>query len=287
MNKEICPICSNSSNIDYSAYNELSLDSAPKKFQVLKCSYCGFRWLTPPAEPEDFNNFYSAGYYANQTHGGQPLDERTESLSVCYQETIDKFLKLGLKGKLLDVGCGRGEFLSIALKSYNQIEGIEPSPYGAEIANDLGITIHNGLLSELHERKLTYDGIHCCHVLEHVPNVNAFMQDIKNVLNPGGIVYIEVPIQFDGILDIADRIRNKKHEYSDYSIHHHYFFTPKSIKLLMEKFNFELLSLSTFMPCRRIKREPSLRKLALQSTLFAADLICNKGDLISIWARQK
>lgn len=287
MSIETCPICSNESFVDDTAYYELSLDKAPKEFSILKCSSCKFRWLTPMASQEDFKSFYTADYYTSEPNGGQPFDERTETLSECYKNRIDYYLKLGLTGKLLDVGCGRGEFLSVALNSYKKVEGAEPSLYAAKTANQLGVKVHQKMLHELYQMDLRYDAIHCSHVLEHVPDVNAFMKDLTSILNPKGLVYIEVPIQFDGILDIVNRLRHKKQEYSDYSIHHHYFFTPEAIRILFKSFDLEIISLTTFLPCRRSKRKFGLRKLALQTLLYSADLLFSKGDVISVWARRK
>ena len=113
------------------------------------------------------------------------------------------------------------------------------------------------------------------------------LADIHRLLAPGGVMYLEVPLQFLGLPDLVARLRRKSQPYSDFSIHHHYFFSPSALHRLLTAGGFEVLSLATFVAARRAARPPGARKWLLQGALWLADRLARRGDVISVWARQR
>jgi 2-polyprenyl-3-methyl-5-hydroxy-6-metoxy-1,4-benzoquinol methylase len=123
-------------------------------------------------------------------------------------------------------------------------------------------------------------------VLEHVPDAHAFLEQLRNLLRPAAPVYIEVPQQFDSILDRIARRLGRKNCYSEYSIHHHYFFSPNALTALLEANGFEITSMTSFLRCRRQGRRSGPRKWALQTLLQVANILGRRGDVIAVWARR-
>ena len=93
---------------------------------------------------------------------------------------------------LLDVGCGRGDFL---LRSehcgYNSM-GIDFDPETVKIACSRGLNARVSEIQELPESKL-YDAVTMSHVLEHVKDPILTLNNIFKRIKPGGYFYVATP----------------------------------------------------------------------------------------------
>jgi SAM-dependent methyltransferase len=94
--------------------------------------------------------------------------------------------------KVLDVGCGEGNFLTKVLAKGAMPFGIELNRKAAKIAEDKGIHIYDELLQD-HQLIDFYDVVTSFQVLEHVTDPVAFVQGCIRVLRPGGTLVIGVP----------------------------------------------------------------------------------------------
>lgn len=280
-----CPICASQASPDPRAHADLALDKAPNTYIIWRCTGCGLRWMFPHTTPDDYQTIYDHDYYESRQEGGFTYRAEKQELFPCYASIAEHFLSIGIKDRLLDIGCGTGDFLLTAKKFGISGEGIEPSAYAAQKARENGLSVQQGVLSDLPATKI-YAAACCSHVLEHVPDANSFMEKLKSILEPDAPLYIEVPIQFDGLLDHINRLRGQRRNYSDFSIHHHYFFTPDALKRLLQAHGFDVVSLATFLPCRRAQRPPRPRKWVLQTLLWVGDRLGQRGDVISAWVRR-
>ena len=150
------------------------------------------------------------------------------------KHTLEKKLSLvnslGSKGKILDVGCGTGEFLSICKRGGWETLGIEPD----QDAKALGIKNYG--LSVLQETALktlpesSFDIISMWHVLEHVPNLNERLRDLKKILKPGGSIIVAVPN-----CSSKDALRYKQFWGAYDAPRHLWHFTPKDIQAIFSE----------------------------------------------------
>ncbi len=98
-------------------------------------------------------------------------------------------------GKVLDVGSGYGYFRK-ALSNHNfDHDGIEISKYAIAIAKDLYNfnTYHGTLLDYYKKLENTYDVVTLWDVIEHIPDPEKLLEQVYNVLKPGGYVVIKTP----------------------------------------------------------------------------------------------
>ena len=95
-----------------------------------------------------------------------------------------------LKGRILDIGAGTGDFLLEAKNQNWDILGIEPNDKAKGIA--LGKGIKFGDTIERLESN-SFDVITMWHVLEHVPDVEHQVAELKRLLKPSGTIIIAVP----------------------------------------------------------------------------------------------
>lgn len=101
------------------------------------------------------------------------------------------------KGKLLDVGCGTGDFLLMAQDAGYSVTGIDISFKTIEIArSQRGLNeVYPYTIEELASQKPDekYDVITFFELLEPLDNVPSFINSLKKLLKPNGFVALSVP----------------------------------------------------------------------------------------------
>lgn len=94
------------------------------------------------------------------------------------------------KGRILDIGAGTGEFLSVAQQNGWETIGVEPSDKAKQIAINKGVSFVE-TIAQLEDH--SFDVITMWHVLEHVPDLNHQLKELKRLLKPTGSLIIAVP----------------------------------------------------------------------------------------------
>jgi predicted SAM-dependent methyltransferase len=94
----------------------------------------------------------------------------------------------------LDIGCGDGNFLQIARDFLGYaVEGLEIDPVAMAVARRRGLTVHAGMMPGSGLAPDNYYQITLSHVLEHLHEPVAALQEVFGLLKPGGRVWIAVP----------------------------------------------------------------------------------------------
>jgi 2-polyprenyl-3-methyl-5-hydroxy-6-metoxy-1,4-benzoquinol methylase len=95
---------------------------------------------------------------------------------------------------LLDVGCGNGVFLQTARDDLGyEVEGLEIDPRARDVATRRGLKIHSGLMPGSGLTPARYYQVTLSHVLEHMHDPVAALQEVFGLLKAGGRVWIAVP----------------------------------------------------------------------------------------------
>ncbi|RZJ99241.1 MAG: class I SAM-dependent methyltransferase [Flavobacterium sp.] len=137
-------------------------------------------------------------------------------------------------GSVLEIGCGNGYLLKTLSDGGFDCYGIEPSPLAYNHAkNVLKLNVDNCFLHESKFYDQQFDVIVMIDVVEHISEMNLFMQQITKVLKPGGFIFIGT----GDINSLNARIGGANWGYF-YTWEHVSFFNRASIKLLLEKFKF-------------------------------------------------
>jgi 2-polyprenyl-3-methyl-5-hydroxy-6-metoxy-1,4-benzoquinol methylase len=164
---------------------------------IQRCTGCGLHITYPRLETPQAHYFHSNRAEWDDKFGkivrGEQLHDRHQNY-VEEAETLRQFLPNG--GHVLDVGCSVGWLLGYIQKlNLYDLEGLEPSPFSAQIAQErLHIPIHTQYLHQL-EGESHYDAIFITDVIEHVnPEDQAlFMQSIVRLLKQGGFLFVKTP----------------------------------------------------------------------------------------------
>ncbi len=156
-----------------------------EEYQILKTH--------PQPTLDKLGSYYEFEDYISHTDGKRTLFEKM--YHFIKRKAIRDKVKLinsyqPLKGKILDIGAGTGDFL-LGCKNQNwDILGIEPNDKAKGIA--LGKGVKFGDTIEKLESN-SFDVITMWHVLEHVPDVEHQVAELKRLLKPSGTIIIAVP----------------------------------------------------------------------------------------------
>jgi len=234
-----CPVCNSDKFKSFLSCTDYTVSR--ETFNIVECESCGFKFTNPRPEPNDLGRYYKSEEYISHSNTKKGF------INSAYQSvrkyTLLKKLQLISKyyktGKILDVGCGTGEFLNTCKNAKWQTIGIEPDDdaRGMGIKNyDIDVRPESEIKNLENE---SFDVITMWHVLEHVPDLNDRINDLKRLLKPKGIIIIAVPN-----CDSYDARKYKEH-WAAYDVPRHlYHFIPSTIDKLLKKHDLKLFKIA-------------------------------------------
>jgi len=224
--KTVCPVCLHSKNQRIGAKDRYGL-----YFPTCICLDCGMVYTNPRMDQASYGEFYNQEYRKLYT-GTETATETFFSRQQQKGQRIHKFLqKHGIMGEaprqILEIGCGAGGILDYFSQHGHQVLGIDPGEeyinYGRE---KRGLNLRVGTLKTT-EINCKPDLVIYSHVLEHVLDVNAEIEFLKNIMCENTVLYIEVP----GIKQIHKNYRMDLLRYFQNA--HTFHFTLESLNNLM------------------------------------------------------
>ncbi|MDP1604444.1 MAG: class I SAM-dependent methyltransferase [Legionella sp.] len=97
--------------------------------------------------------------------------------------------------KVLEVGSGNLSFMQLAKNKNIDITGLEINSNMNTLAEKLNLNLINKTIEEyslIHE-DIKYDAIVSFHVIEHVSDIDSFINSCLKILNPGGLFIVALP----------------------------------------------------------------------------------------------
>lgn len=210
--KILCPICQSQTLYEYSG-RDLMYD-LHERYDYFLCPSCDCVFQNPMPEMAEIATFYPDTYMVydqeSRVREISPLRRallaRTRGYihlhpALLYRLTaaiVAPFTELSTPsweggGRVLDVGCGNGRFLTTMRTLGWKVQGVEFSEAGVIAARMSGLSVHHGDLASAAFPDASFDLVTARHVIEHIPDPQAFMAELVRVLRPGGRVVIETP----------------------------------------------------------------------------------------------
>lgn len=221
-------------------------------FDIIQCKQCGFIHITPLPAEEELHRIYSEEYYTVE----KPLFIVQQQEDIDWWRTIfdDRYAYLEehlghAERTILDIGCGPGFFLQRGAERGWQGVGVEPSRQASAHARSLGCEVHTLFLQQavagLSERR--FNAIHMSEVLEHVPNPLNVCETAYRMLEPGGIMCVVVPNDFNPLQSILHE-QQGNHPYWLAPPHHINYFTFDSMSQLLQTVGFSIVRRTSMFP---------------------------------------
>jgi len=137
--------------------------------------------------------------------------------------------------RLLDVGCHIGVFVDVAQQGGWDAWGMEPSRWAAEQARAQGLQVVNGTLATSGFEDASFDVITLWDVIEHVPDPTGELRQVHRLLKPGGVAVIHT-------IDIESLFaRLMGHRWPWLMEMHLYYFSPRTLRRMLEGIGFEVI----------------------------------------------
>lgn len=146
----------------------------------------------PQPSLEKLPSYYESVDYISHTDGNKSLFEKMYQFvkTIALKNKLKLINSQSPKGSILDIGAGVGDFLTVAKNDGWETIGIEPSDKAKAIAKNKGVSFVESL-SELESN--SFDVITMWHVLEHVPDLENQIKELKRLIKPTGTVIVAVP----------------------------------------------------------------------------------------------
>lgn len=201
-----CPVCNQINSRAEFAARDL-LYAFPGTFTYSRCSGCDLLYLNPRLSVEQLSEYYPDDYAAHEKLIKK--QGRAAQLSNLVDRTVWR-LKSFLKGtslpshivnrlnnnsKVLDVGCGSGEFLHrLREQTGSQVLGLDFSQNAIDAARDnYGIKVINGTLTAHPFEPKSFDFITAWWYLEHEPRPREVLERIHLLLHDDGYFSVGIP----------------------------------------------------------------------------------------------
>jgi 2-polyprenyl-3-methyl-5-hydroxy-6-metoxy-1,4-benzoquinol methylase len=170
-----------------------------KKFDLLYNETLEMLVTFPQPKAEELAGYYESDDYISHTDskksGTDKLYQIVKKIALASKLKLINSFKIADKN-LLDIGCGTGDFLLTCKNNGWKVTGVEPNAKARINAeNKLSGESGSQIYSEINQLKneSQFDVITLWHVLEHVPNLDIYIEALKSRLKPNGTLIVAVP----------------------------------------------------------------------------------------------
>lgn len=224
-----------------------------KILDIKICGACGHARLTKqPSEMDNLN--FQMERYDKLSSKINYWKTRWPGRHGMTAASVNRLFKYG--GTLLDIGCNNGELL-IALGNNWKKHGIEISSKAAEIAAKYGgADVYCGTYDEYEIDDNYFDVITCCAVIEHICEINLFVDWIWKKLKQGGML---VMMTGDRESKLALKMDNDWPLY--WCSEHIHFFSATSLNTLLKNHNYSIIQYEWRFQYGSSGRASMIRKL--------------------------
>jgi len=190
--------------------------------QVFQCSRCGLVQLS-------CNPVY---YYKEVIRSAAFSEEMKNFKKIQFAEFVKKYSLR--KKKIVEIGCGKGEYMGLMQEQGVDTYGLEYSEKSVKYCNENKLNVTKGYVENADYKinHAPFDAFFILNFLEHLPDLNSILKGISNNLTDDAIGLIEVP-NFDMIL------KNKL--FSEFIFDHLFYFTKDTLTSTLNLNGFEII----------------------------------------------
>jgi SAM-dependent methyltransferase len=239
-----CPVCGGRAASDLAVGFDYELLTCSNPWRFVRCAECGHARLDPRPPAAALPVIYPPTYYSYNYAAQVP------GLALRGKEWLDGRKFASILGALdrppqsfLDVGCGDGRYLRLLERRgvpRPRIHGLELDARVVESLRAEGFSVHAERIEECQRfEPASLDLVSMFHVIEHLADPGAAVDQVARWLRPGGVFALETPN-----LESLDARLFESGLWGGYHIPRHWHvFTPGSLRRLLEARGFEVVGL--------------------------------------------
>lgn len=220
---------------------------AVENWNIEKCCKCGYTFTNPRPTLEELPKFYDFNYFKDERHYKKFFNED----GSLRQDSDDYYNRIKIiesnvakRGKILELGAAYGDFLVKLRDRGWETYGVEISEDAVKIAKEKNnINIFNGTL-ETFETNEKFDVICMFQTLEHLANPKYIIEKSYQLLNPGGVIVIEVPNVNSFDLKINFERKRLSYDLPRHLSH----FSPSFLCKELKKSSFSIVTIDRYYP---------------------------------------
>lgn len=233
-----CPVCNSNSYRELFKLIKSRCNPQRPVDTFVKCAQCGLVYINPRIL---FPVRMLKGH--SQEESLEDIDFHANMRLSDYEfaEDLERIREFKPTGRLLEIGSATGAFLSLASKAGYYTLGVEPRARYVEYARHrFGVDVLVGLIGDPRQSielpADEFDVVVMLAVIEHVLDVQKFIQALHRFLRPGGVLYFMTP----DVESLYARIYGLRWNHYHVSWHHQ-FFSKCSLQRLLSDNGFHIL----------------------------------------------
>jgi SAM-dependent methyltransferase len=162
-------------------------------FKLVRCRACSFVYCNPRLSSERLTKLYTSKDPSALIQLYSKI--ATPDVITEYGKTLDYIEQhVPGRGRLLDYACAAGYFFELASKRGWEAHGVDIGAWTQAAADARGLrNLHVGTLSDLNFPDEYFDVVYAAQVFEHLPQPREELTELRRILRPGGLLYVDVP----------------------------------------------------------------------------------------------
>lgn len=224
------------------------------KYQVKFDEKRGYYHLFPIPTIEELDEYYEKTFYGNNYNrqindSSQVVQENEkEFFTMQYEDILEIIEREGGGKKIIDIGCGYGNFLKFCRTKGFEVLGVDPAQEAIDYIKGMGIKAFKADIENFKDYiKEKYHAAVLLNVLEHLREPREILKVIREyILEDNGLLIMRVPNEFNKLQLIANQEYNLKQWWVSAPQHINYF-TISQLENLVANCGYEvILKESTF-----------------------------------------
>ncbi|MBI5491799.1 MAG: class I SAM-dependent methyltransferase [Deltaproteobacteria bacterium] len=208
-------------------------------YNISFCAGCGLGRTEPFLSDAELQKIYSSSYREEDSKRFIPPLEK--AIALLRVQRCRRVERLAEKGRILDIGCGRADFLQLMKERGWDASGLELDRRIEGRGKKLGMDLRCGSLDTVRFPESSFDAVTFWHVFEHIRRPEAALEECGRILKPGGLLVIAVP----NTGSLQARISGRHWFHLDPPFHL-YHYSAGNLKRLLDRSGFEAASVKHY-----------------------------------------
>lgn len=215
----------------------------PGDFSLVACANCSLVYMNPRPTAHEIGTYYPAERYHPFRVIQQTQSIKPNTMQRKRADRITQILREMNACRILDVGCGSGQFLLAMQAQGCQVYGVEPNRQAAQFVKTmLNLPVITGDIFQVEQEHL-FDAITFWDVLEHTHSPREVLLRAHHLLKPNGLLAINVPNWASW-----ERRIFKENWIAIDAPRHLYHFSPNTLVKMLRSCGFEVIEMSSKTP---------------------------------------